>query len=184
MTFEASWCCFTNFASKSNFREHCECQIHVLTASQFWLSGFVTENIKSGYLQKSSYRYVLIVAICMSLNFQSEGFRFRTRKYPELSTVDKFASCSPVWRWSSTAATAWLYIHSWSTVLRLQLYLRFYSSAYALQLCLRFYSSAYADLSRSLGRDSETMAESDHSASHLRNVSQEILNQAIGLPTW
>ena len=88
-------------------REHCECQIHVLAASQIWLSGFVTENIKSGYLQKSLYHHLLIKAICMSLNFQSEGFRFRTREYPELSTVNNFASCSPVWRWSSTAATAW-----------------------------------------------------------------------------
>ena len=67
----------------------------------------------------------------------------------------------------------------------------FYSSAYAstalltlLQLCLRFYSSAYADLSRSLGRDSEKLTESDQSASHLRNVSQEIRKSAMGLPTW
>ena len=88
-------------------REHCECQIHVLTASQIWLSEFVTDNVRSGYLQKSLYRNLLILAICMSLNFQSEGFRFRTRKYPELSTVDEFAPSSPVWRWSSTAATAW-----------------------------------------------------------------------------
>ena len=109
-------------------REHCECQIHVLTASQIWLSGFVTENIKSGYSQRSLFRNLLIVAICMSLNFQSEGFRFRARKYPELSTVDKFASCSPVWKWSSTAARAWLDFYSWSTVLRLQHLLTLYSS--------------------------------------------------------
>ena len=47
------------------------------------------------------------------------------------SAVEKFASCSPVWRWSSAAATAWLDIYSWSTVLRLQLLLTLYSS------CLR-----------------------------------------------
>ena len=151
--------------------------------------GLATENIKSGYLQKSLYRNLLIVAICMSLNFQSEGFRFRTRKYPELSTAEKFVSRSPVWWWSSTAATAWLDFYSWSTVLRLQLLLMLYSSAYAftslltlysstyaLQLWLRFYSSVYADLSRFLGRDSEKLTEFDPSASHLRNVSQEILN--------
>ena len=110
-----------------------------------------TENIKSGYLLKSLYCNLLIVAICISLNFQSEGFRFRTRKYPESSTVDKFASCSPVWRWSSTAATAWLDFYSWSTVLRLQLWLMLYSSAYAstalltlLQRCLGSTALAYA----------------------------------------
>ena len=88
----------------------------------------------------------LLIAICMSLNFQSEGFRFRTRKYPELCTVDKFASCRPVWRWSSTAATAWfghlqLEYGFTSTALAnaLQVLLTLYSS------CLRGYSLWFTD---------------------------------------